>query len=350
MYKCQDFWTQCGLWKTICDVKPIFMEPKAKDDFHISINDYYESVKSSKGAIYMAVLRGKVSEGLDFNDHNARAVIVCGIPFPPMLDPRVILKKKYLDVSRNVTNQLQTGNEWYVLEAVRAVNQAIGRVIRHINDYGAILLCDKRFHMQRNQLSKWIQPHLSSQPCDETFGQIVGELAKFFRNASSQLSEQLKMKEENIKQKIEKSTASKKFLNEQMEFEYVNEASVNKAETNESGKFVQHLLQLNEKTEMERTGLFDNIIRDVSFINFNQPTSSGASTTGIKTSRICENSIDFENLSKKRRLTIIPNSNQVEDEESSSSLTKIQFNRRDYEKEVPVLKKEYIECVSKACI
>lgn len=26
--------------------------------------------------------RGKVSEGLDFSDHNARAVIVIGIPFP----------------------------------------------------------------------------------------------------------------------------------------------------------------------------------------------------------------------------------------------------------------------------
>lgn len=33
----------------------------------------------------------------------------------------------------------------YNLEAFRAVNQAIGRVIRHKNDFGAVLLLDKRF-------------------------------------------------------------------------------------------------------------------------------------------------------------------------------------------------------------
>ena len=38
-----------------------------------------------------------------------------------------------------------TGEEWYVQQATRAVNQAVGRVIRHRHDYGAIILCDERF-------------------------------------------------------------------------------------------------------------------------------------------------------------------------------------------------------------
>ena len=41
-----------------------------------------------------------MSEGLDFSDANGRAVVITGLPFPPMMDPKVILKMKFLDDSR----------------------------------------------------------------------------------------------------------------------------------------------------------------------------------------------------------------------------------------------------------
>ena len=39
----------------------------------------------------------QVSEGLDFSDINGRAVVITGLPYPPYLDPKVVLKMKYLD-------------------------------------------------------------------------------------------------------------------------------------------------------------------------------------------------------------------------------------------------------------
>ena len=51
------------------------------------------------GAIFFAVCRGKVSEGVDFADNNGRGVIVTGLPFPSVNDPKVKLKKEYLETS-----------------------------------------------------------------------------------------------------------------------------------------------------------------------------------------------------------------------------------------------------------
>ena len=74
-----------------------------------------------------------------------------------MLDAKVILKRHYLD---SKVNQTQFGGrDWYNQQATRSVNQAIGRVIRHIQDYGTIVLCDCRYTYQsnRSQISKWLR-------------------------------------------------------------------------------------------------------------------------------------------------------------------------------------------------
>ncbi len=62
----------------------------------------------------------QVSEGLDFTDKNARAVIVVSIPFPNVKDTKVNLKKKYNDGGqRNRSRCLLTGDQWYSQQAFR---------------------------------------------------------------------------------------------------------------------------------------------------------------------------------------------------------------------------------------
>ena len=39
----------------------------------------------------------QASEGLDFADTYGRGVIITGMPFPPKMDPRVLLKMQFLD-------------------------------------------------------------------------------------------------------------------------------------------------------------------------------------------------------------------------------------------------------------
>lgn len=66
------------------------------------MSEYYKKVHDPlfKGAIFMAVCRGKVSEGLDFANTYGRAVVITGLPFPPLKDPRIILKQRYLEENR----------------------------------------------------------------------------------------------------------------------------------------------------------------------------------------------------------------------------------------------------------
>jgi regulator of telomere elongation helicase 1 len=59
-----------------------------------------------------------------------------------------------LGSASNKNSKALTGEEWYVQQAARAVNQAVGRVIRHRHDYGAIIYCDERFKTNHNLLSK----------------------------------------------------------------------------------------------------------------------------------------------------------------------------------------------------
>nr|KAF6330923.1 regulator of telomere elongation helicase 1 [Myotis myotis] len=143
------FWRARDCARRLEALKPLFVEPRSKGSFSEVMGAYYAAVASpgSRGAAFLAVCRGKASEGLDFADVNGRGVVVTGLPYPPRKDPRVILKMQFLDEMKarsGASGQFLSGQDWYRQQASRAVNQAIGRVIRHRHDYGAIFLCDHR--------------------------------------------------------------------------------------------------------------------------------------------------------------------------------------------------------------
>jgi len=64
-------------------------------------------------------------------------------------DPQVELKRSFNNQNAN-SLKLLTGNSWYEIQAFRALNQALGRCIRHRKDWGGILLLDARFSDARN--------------------------------------------------------------------------------------------------------------------------------------------------------------------------------------------------------
>ena len=192
-------------WKRLLCQKSIILEPKSTTELPEAISDFhrYLNLPKSTGCVLMGVCRGKISEGIDFSHDMCRAVIITGLPFAPYMDPKVKLKREYLDGIRagqsvkassdggfggdakdSITANSLSGAEWYSQQAHRAVNQAIGRVIRNKLDYGAVILLDSRFGDARNTngLSLWVRTRVQH---DEGFGKAIGGLVKFYKEATN---------------------------------------------------------------------------------------------------------------------------------------------------------------------
>ncbi|KAH6799841.1 RAD3-like DNA-binding helicase protein [Perilla frutescens var. hirtella] len=241
-------WQETGQWSRLNAQKSIFVEPRgsSQDSFEDTLREYYnyirhghgtrkfkgkkirgkmlglknsnlvESAKGIKkeGAAFLAVCRGKVSEGMDFSDDNARAVVIVGIPFPNVYDIKVAQKKKFNDVFESSKNLL-SGNEWYCQQAFRALNQAAGRCIRHRFDYGAIIFLDERFHKDRNRahISKWLRKSIRLY---SSFEESLDGLKSFFRDVkvhtgiTAMPSQDLEVDSENIKPVDKKMETRKK--------------------------------------------------------------------------------------------------------------------------------------------
>ncbi|XP_051139026.1 uncharacterized protein LOC127256855 [Andrographis paniculata] len=207
-------WQETGQWSRLNAQKSIFAEPRgsSQDYFEHYLKGYYNTIrhgtrprgkkmggkrlglktgnlvestkgKKKEGAAFLAVCRGKVSEGIDFSDDNARVVVVVGIPFPNIYDTKVAQKKKFND-TYELSKSLLSGNEWYCQQAFRALNQATGRCIRHKFDYGAIIFLDERFHKDRNRayISKWLRNSIKLYNC---FDEALDGLQSFFTDVKA---------------------------------------------------------------------------------------------------------------------------------------------------------------------
>ena len=87
-------WEATGMLAEIQAAKTLVIEPRGSGStFDSAAQRYFRDACTDTGAVMFAVCRGKVSEGLDFADEQARAVVVLGIPLPAFKDKTVQLKR-----------------------------------------------------------------------------------------------------------------------------------------------------------------------------------------------------------------------------------------------------------------
>ncbi|KIY49612.1 DNA repair helicase [Fistulina hepatica ATCC 64428] len=190
-------WTETGVLERIKARKQLFFEPTENAEVEAVLRGYTAAVHDTTpttkkgGALLLAVVGAKLSEGLNFSDDLARAVMVVGLPYANLGSPE--LKERMDYVRRAEAKRLaetktarpagrkDAAAELYENMCMNAVNQSIGRAIRHRGDWAALILLDRRYAASnvRQKLPKWIGGGLVVA---DTFGRAAKELGAFYRS------------------------------------------------------------------------------------------------------------------------------------------------------------------------
>lgn len=166
-----DAWNSSGILQRILKKKRVFREPRSNNDVEHVLKEYKETIVSSagvtkedpghNGALLLAVVGGKISEGINFSNGMGRCVIMVGLPYPSPSDVELMERVKHIEglgesASCGPTEPSSSklfgktgvqsgfeilrsckrrGREYYDNLCMKAVNQSIGV---HIQDFMTI--------------------------------------------------------------------------------------------------------------------------------------------------------------------------------------------------------------------
>ncbi|XP_072198488.1 ATP-dependent DNA helicase DDX11 isoform X1 [Excalfactoria chinensis] len=177
-------WEKAGLLTRLATKKKIFQEPKKANQVEQVLAEYAKCIKRCSqaggqmtGALLLSVVGGKMSEGINFSDDLGRCVIMVGMPYPNIKSPELQEKMTWLD--KTMPRAASQAPSRMLIEnlCMKAVNQSIGRAIRHQKDFASILLLDHRYARPAilNKLPQWIRERIQVK---SAFGSAFAELRK----------------------------------------------------------------------------------------------------------------------------------------------------------------------------
>lgn len=150
-------WDALGVLKRVLQSKLLFIETTDVVETTLALDNYKKACDCGRGAIFFSVARGKVAEGIDFDRHYGRAVVLFGIPFQYTLSNKLRARLEYL----RYTHQIREG-DFLTFDALRQAAQCAGRVLRSKTDYGLVIFADSRYNRldKRTKLPPWITQFL----------------------------------------------------------------------------------------------------------------------------------------------------------------------------------------------
>ncbi|KDQ09930.1 hypothetical protein BOTBODRAFT_58448 [Botryobasidium botryosum FD-172 SS1] len=187
-------WQETGLLTKLGAKKAVFFEPQESGDVEKVLRDYAAAIKTKpadaaqaakrRGAILLAVVGAKLSEGLNFTDDLARAVVIVGLPFANLGSVELKERMNYVTALEKQQGGPARGTKDAGTELYENLCMKVCRAIRHQNDWASLILLDSRYASARirGKLPGWIGKNVLVA---QTFGEAVKELGAFYRNKRS---------------------------------------------------------------------------------------------------------------------------------------------------------------------
>jgi len=171
-------WDAMGILRQLTKHKLVFIETKDVVETTLALDNYRRACDSGRGAVFLSVARGKVSEGINFDRHYGRAVIMFGVPFQYTQSHVLRARLEYLQTHYQIREQ-----DFLNFDALRQASQCVGRVIRSKSDYGLMILADSRYnrHDKRSKLPKWILQFLTDAYLNLSTDTALQHVRQFLR-------------------------------------------------------------------------------------------------------------------------------------------------------------------------
>ncbi|KAK9840775.1 hypothetical protein WJX81_004020 [Elliptochloris bilobata] len=172
-------WNDMGILKDLMAAKLVFIETVDVVETTLALDNFRRACDCGRGAVFLSVARGKVAEGIDFDRHYGRCVVMFGVPYQYTLSRILRARLEYL----RETFQIKE-SDYLAFDAVRQAAQCVGRVIRSKADYGMMVFADQRYqrHDKRDKLPGWITSHLRDAHLNLSTDMLLHVAREFMRS------------------------------------------------------------------------------------------------------------------------------------------------------------------------
>ncbi|MFX1512000.1 MAG: helicase C-terminal domain-containing protein [Promethearchaeota archaeon] len=179
MQQSLDVWEKANILSEIRKKSRVFIETRGEIT---SILEKFKEATNHDKAILFAVCRGKLAEGADFKDKAGRAVMMLGIPYPDISDPKVKAQRLFWNEKRD-----GLGKQWYIDSGLRQANQTLGRAWRHRDDFAVGILLDYRYRWNQNRagITNWLKERFIILPNKIQWNEILKIVMNFFYEKES---------------------------------------------------------------------------------------------------------------------------------------------------------------------